>query len=112
MGVMKRFAASHVLDKHPTCGKLHGHTFKVKVVVSGDPDPDLFNFVVNYAEFEKRIADLLIELDGRHLNDMLPGVIPSAQGLANWFWERLALHYQLDEVIVWQDDLEASLRRE
>jgi len=112
LGFLREFSASHVLDKHPTCGKLHGHTFRVIIRVQGDPEPDTHNLVANDGELLKRIEDLRAELNGRHLNDMLPGVIPSAQGLANWFWERLALHYQLDEVTVWQDDLEASLRRE
>lgn len=112
MGVQKRFAASHQLKDHPFCGKLHGHTYKVKVVVQGDPDPDTFNFVADYGEFDKRVNDLLRELDGRDLNAMMPGTIPSAQGIANWFWERLTLHYRLDEVLVWQDQLLASIRRE
>ena len=112
MGAVRRFSAAHVLTGHPTCGKLHGHSFLVRVMVQGDPDPDIFNFVVDPKVFHERLDALVAELANRHLNEMMPGVIPSAQGIAIWFWERLALQYQLDEVKVWQDDVEAALRRE
>lgn len=112
LGYTRNFAASHVLQGHAFCGKLHGHTYRVRVIIQGDPEPETHNMIANDVDFFERLTALRDEIHNRHLNDMLPGVIPSAQGLANWFWERLALHYKLDEVTVWQDDLQSSLRRE
>jgi hypothetical protein len=67
--------------------------------------------VASEAEVARLIGASLFELNGRHLNDMLPGVIPSVAGVAHWLWERLALHFRMYEVTVWQDDLAASIRR-
>jgi 6-pyruvoyltetrahydropterin/6-carboxytetrahydropterin synthase len=107
-----RFRASHVLDGHPFCGKMHGHTFKVFVKVVGDPEPEVFNMVANDNDLMTVVDTTLEELDNRHLNDMLPALIPSAQGVAAWLWERLQMKFQLYEVTIWQDDLRASVHRE
>lgn len=112
LGFTRNFAASHILPNHAFCGKMHGHTYRVRVVVVGDPEPETHNLVANDVDLFAKLEEIRNEIHNRHLNDMLPGVIPSAQGLANWFWERLALFYRLDEVTVWQDDLQASKRRE
>jgi len=112
LGYTRRFPASHVLQDHAFCGKLHGHSWRVRVIVRGDPDPETHNLVANDIDFFDRLNALTEEIANRHLNDMLPGIIPSAQGVAGWYWERLSLHYRIDEVTVWQDDLQASLRRE
>lgn len=106
------FPASHILEGHFTCSKLHGHTYKVEVTVIGDPDPEVHNMVANEQEVLDAIASCTFEISGRHLNDQLPAIIPSAQGIANWVWERLALRFQLYEVTVWQDNLRASVRHE
>ena len=110
--VAREFSASHELKGHKLCGRPHGHTFKVEVTVIGDPEPDTFNMVANDMEVREDLDKVLYEINYRNLNDMLPAVIASPQGVANWIWERLALRYQLHEVSVWQDDLRASLRRE
>lgn len=107
-----KFPASHVLADHPLCGKLHGHTYKVEVTIVGDPDPEMNNMIANDRDLLSAIANVIFEISGRHLNDQLPAIIPSAQGIANWVWERLALRFQLHEVTVWQDDLRASISRE
>lgn len=105
------FAAAHSLSDHSACSRVHGHTYRVNVTVEGEPDPDQDGLVVNEQELRESLANLLAELDRRSLNDMLAPAMPSVQGVAGWLWERLALHYRLDEVTVWQDDLAASVRR-
>lgn len=105
-------AASHRLPKHPLCEKPHGHTYRVEVQIIGDPEPDTFNMVANDSEAREALDSVLYEINYRDLNEQLPAVIPSVQGIANWIWERLALRFQLYEVTVWQDDLGASIRRE
>src|SRR5512141_3107095 len=98
LSLRSQFAASHILKGHPLCDKTHGHTYDVQVTVIGDPDPDTFNMVADEAEFRKRLDSLLYEVNYRHLNDQLPAVIPSVQGIANWIWERLSIDYQVHEV--------------
>jgi 6-pyruvoyltetrahydropterin/6-carboxytetrahydropterin synthase len=110
--IQGRFAASHQIEGHELCGHLHGHTYLVDLTIVGDPNPETFSMVANDVDARLALNDLLYELNNRHLNDQLPAVIPSPQGIANWIWERLALRFQLYEVTVWQDDLGASVSRE
>lgn len=91
---------------------MHGHTYRVDVTVIGDPEPETFNMVADDQLLQSYMAAAVRELDGRHLNDMLPATIPSVNGIAAWFWENLALHFKMQEVTVWQDDLAASVRRD
>ena len=111
MSLSGAFSAGHSLPNHPHCGRVHGHSYRVLVTLEGEPDPDQSGLVADEAAARSLLTQSLAELDARNLNDMLAPALPSVQGVASWLWERFALHYKLDEVTVWQDDLAASVRR-
>lgn len=97
-----RFPAAHVIEGDLRCGKLHGHSYRVEVTIE-------------YAEglvWASLVGNLVAELSGRNLNDMMPGSRPDPIGIATWFSERLQLHIPLYEVNVWQDEVRATVRRE
>lgn len=84
------FDASHQELRVPTCDGLHGHTYHVVASVEGDLEPD--DNDVHRVQWYDTIADLhklASELDHRHLNDMLPGVVTIPETIAAWFLERL-----------------------
>ncbi len=47
--------------------------------------------VVDHGEFRAALTTLVGELDHRHLNDMLPGVVTTPEGIAIYIHERLIL---------------------
>jgi len=55
-----KFSAAHVIAGHPKCGRLHGHTYAVHVVLHGDAGDDdmVFDFGVAKREL-RRLADKL-----------------------------------------------------
>lgn len=55
-----KFSAAHVIAGHPKCGRLHGHTYAVHVVLHGDAGADemVFDFGVVKREL-RRLADRL-----------------------------------------------------
>jgi 6-pyruvoyl-tetrahydropterin synthase len=58
---------------------------------------------VNMDSLREAVQDLADECDGRYLNDMLPGVIPSPHGIGRWFMERLMDQWpRVQEVTVWE----------
>lgn len=70
------FSASHQLthlaDTQPDhkCARLHGHNYQVELILSAPAlDPD--GFVVDYGELSDFKHYLDIQLDHRHLNDVL-----------------------------------------
>lgn len=77
----------HLPAEHP-CARLHGHSFKVEVHVSGPLDERL-GWVTDFAEVERAWAPIKAALDHRTLNDV-PGLEnPTSERLAMWIWARL-----------------------
>ncbi len=85
------FAAGHQLphvpEGHP-CGRVHGHTWQVRVTVSGPVDPHS-GFVLDFADIYQAWAPLHEALDHRFLNDVRGLENPTTELLAQWLWERL-----------------------
>jgi 6-pyruvoyltetrahydropterin/6-carboxytetrahydropterin synthase len=97
------FEAAHFLPSFPEghkCRRMHGHSFRVDIVVEGPLDPAR-GYLVDYGDIKRAVAPLHDELDHRLLND-LPGLAnPSSEMLAVWVWDRLhPVLPMLAEVIV------------
>jgi 6-pyruvoyltetrahydropterin/6-carboxytetrahydropterin synthase len=72
---------------HP-CARVHGHTFRVRLTVSGPVDP-VTGFVLDFAEVQRAFAPVHEALDHRFLNDV-PGLAnPTSEHLAIWIWSQL-----------------------
>jgi 6-pyruvoyltetrahydropterin/6-carboxytetrahydropterin synthase len=77
----------HLPAEHP-CARVHGHSFKVEVQVSGPLDPKL-GWVIDFAEVEAAWQPVKAALDHRYLNDV-PGLDnPTSEILARWIWDKL-----------------------
>ncbi len=98
-----QFEAAHLLPKLPPdhkCRRLHGHSFRVEVAVTGECDPEL-GWVMDYADISAAFKPIHRQLDHYYLNE-IPGLEnPTSENLAIWIWERLqpALP-QLTEIVV------------
>ena len=83
--------AAHRLPNVPAghkCGRLHGHSFRVRVYVTGPLD-HARGWVLDFAEISAAFAPLHIILDHNYLND-IPGLEnPTSENLARWIWTRL-----------------------
>jgi 6-pyruvoyltetrahydropterin/6-carboxytetrahydropterin synthase len=86
-----QFEAAHLLPLLPKshkCRRLHGHSFKVEVAVSGECDPKL-GWLMDYADIAASFKPLWEQLDHRYLNEV-PGLEnPTSENIAAWIWERL-----------------------
>lgn len=77
------FDAAHFLPNVPDghkCKRLHGHTYRVEVVLRGEPDAR--GFVVDYAEIAEAWRPVEAMLDHRLLNDVEGLENPSTEVLA------------------------------
>lgn len=89
-----RFEASHVLKNHSgKCGRLHGHSWKGRVIVQGE---HLFgcgsstNMLIDYADISALIKPIVEEfLDHYHLNTTLECDSPTSEFVAQWIFEKL-----------------------
>ena len=86
-----QFEAAHLLPHLPEthkCRRLHGHSFKVEIVVEGECDPKL-GWVMDYADMSEAFKPLWAQLDHRYLNDV-PGLEnATSENIAIWIWQRL-----------------------
>jgi 6-pyruvoyltetrahydropterin/6-carboxytetrahydropterin synthase len=86
-----QFEAAHLLPHLPKahkCRRLHGHSFKVEIVVRGQIDPQL-GWLMDYADISAAFKPLWQQLDHRYLNE-IPGLQnPTSEILALWIWQRL-----------------------
>jgi 6-pyruvoyltetrahydropterin/6-carboxytetrahydropterin synthase len=80
------FEAAH---KIPPYSDVHGHSFRVSVVIGGEPDAT-YGWSVSLYDLEDRLESLRRELDHKYLNDIEGLDCPSLENLARWIWDRLA----------------------
>jgi 6-pyruvoyltetrahydropterin/6-carboxytetrahydropterin synthase len=86
------FEAAHLLPRAPDghkCRRLHGHSFRIEVMLEGEVDPKT-GWFLDYGVIRDRVEPIRGELDHRYLNE-LPGLEnPTSEQVARWIWERLA----------------------
>ena len=86
-------------DAHP-CSRLHGHSFRVELTVTGELDPEL-GWVMDFADLDKAWQSIHALLDHRYLNDIAGLENPTSENLARWVWSALqTLLPQLSKVSV------------
>jgi 6-pyruvoyltetrahydropterin/6-carboxytetrahydropterin synthase len=91
--IFKEFTveAAHLLPNVPVghkCRRLHGHSFRIAIYVSGPLDPVL-GWVADFGDIKQACRPIEDELDHQYLND-IPGLEnPTSENLARWVWERV-----------------------
>ncbi len=86
------FEAAHWLPTFPEghkCRRLHGHSFRVDVVVEGEVDR-VKGYLVDYGDIAAAFEPVRELLDHRCLNDVEGLDNPTAEMLAAWLWRRLS----------------------
>ena len=87
---------------------LHGHSFRVTVVVRGAPRPP-HGFVADFSRLERACLALHRRLDHALLNRIAGLASPSLERLSLWIWDRLAPKFPgLARVTVRRDSLGQS----
>lgn len=93
MDIFKEFTfeAAHRLPAVPEghkCGRLHGHSFRVEVFVSG-PVGEQSGWVIDFAEIKQKVDPIQKQLDHYYLNEIEGLENPTSEVLARWIWKRL-----------------------
>ena len=86
------FEAAHRLPNVPPehkCARLHGHSFRCEVHLSGPLDPKL-GWVLDFADLKNVVKPIMDQLDHRYLNEIEGLENPTSETLAIWIWERLS----------------------
>jgi 6-pyruvoyltetrahydropterin/6-carboxytetrahydropterin synthase len=98
--IITEFSAAHNLRNfRGKCEALHGHNWKVEVVLSGK-DLDDSGVVLDFAEVKAATSEIMSEIDHRYLND-LPFFAennPSSENIARYIFHRLQEKIDNDRV--------------
>ncbi|MCF6224839.1 MAG: 6-carboxytetrahydropterin synthase QueD [Xanthomonadales bacterium] len=83
--------AAHHLPNVPAghkCARLHGHSFRVEVHVSGEVG-EQSGWVMDFAELKQAFQPLYDQLDHNYLNEIEGLENPTSENLARWIWQKL-----------------------
>ena len=108
-------AAHNLINYHGKCEKLHGHTYRLRVIVEGTPDSE--GMIIDFIELKAIVKERVISrLDHAYINDIIAQ--PSAENIALWIWDELEEsvrreNCRLYEIHVWETaDSRVILRRD
>ncbi|EKT65533.1 6-carboxytetrahydropterin synthase QueD [Providencia burhodogranariea] len=84
------FEAAHKLPHVPEghqCGRLHGHSFMVRLELTGDVDKKT-GWIIDFSDVKEAFKPILNQLDHYYLNDIEGLENPTSEVLASWIWDK------------------------
>jgi len=105
------FSAAHQLRGYKgKCEDLHGHNWRVQIVVSSDKLNEI-GIVLDFHELKEISREVILPLDHSFLNDVFPftEINPSSENIARWIYDSLKKKLQtkncmISSVTVWEND--------
>ncbi len=94
LGYIEYMDCAHFLPGHNKCGTLHGHTYKVELIIEGESKNGM---VLDFGDLKATLREVLAEYDHRSLNEFLeyPTVENIAEMLRARFREKLNFPFGL-----------------
>jgi 6-pyruvoyltetrahydropterin/6-carboxytetrahydropterin synthase len=118
--VEQTFAAGHALRNYKgRCENVHGHNFKVQVVIEGER-LDATGLLVDFLDVKEAMRGIIDRLDHVFLNDISPFDVknPSAENIAEYFHQEMtrglssvSVPVRVREVKVWETDVQSATYR-
>ncbi len=109
-------AAHNLINYRGKCEKLHGHSYKLRVTLTGTTNPEN-GMIMDFNFLKERVMEFVIDkLDHSFLNDTIR--LSTAENIASWIWDTLEtpLHsetYELYEIILWETESSSvTIRKE
>lgn len=84
LGIIEYVDCAHFLPGHPKCGALHGHTYKVELVIEGEKKEGM---VIDFADLKQAMREVLSVYDHRSWNDFME--YPSVENICEMLNQKL-----------------------
>jgi len=105
LGIESQFDAAHKLVGYKgKCSKLHGHTWKVEVLIVGK-ELDSTGMLVDFGLLKKKLGEITEKLDHSFLNDLKEIGNPTAENISRYIHQNLKdlpQNISLEKVRVWE----------
>jgi 6-pyruvoyltetrahydropterin/6-carboxytetrahydropterin synthase len=109
--VESEFSSAHNLRGYKgKCEELHGHNWKVEVVVA-KPELDKTGMALDFKDLKKKMNNVLEKLDHKYLNKIsyFKKVNPTSENIAKYIYDRLKQQISaLKSVTVWENNRSAA----
>ena len=120
VSIDETFAAAHNLRNYRgKCEDLHGHNYKVRVVVEGK-ELDSAGLLFDFVHLKQVIKGVIGSLDHKYLNELVPfdTLNPSAENIARHIHDQASKQLQhmpngvgISSITVWETDTSAATYR-
>jgi 6-pyruvoyltetrahydropterin/6-carboxytetrahydropterin synthase len=118
VSVEQTFASAHALRNYKgKCENLHGHNWKVQVVIEGEK-LDETGLLVDFIDVKNLMAHVIERLDHQYLNEVPPFdlVNPSAENIAEYFYQQMTeglanAPVRVHSVKIWETDIQSATFR-
>jgi len=88
-------AAHRIRNKRKEYGELHGHTHKVYVTISGEPDPEV-GWLIDQQEFRGIVGRVVKRLDHRYLNEIMEQT--TAESIALYLFKEIEKNLEFNNL--------------
>lgn len=105
-----QFEAAHFLPNVPEghkCGRLHGHSFLVRLELSGDVDQKS-GWLIDFADVKAAFKPIYDSLDHHYLNEIEGLENPTSEVLAKWIWQQTKPHLPLLSAVLVKETCSAG----
>ena len=120
VSVDETFAAAHNLrGYHGKCENLHGHNYKVRVILAGE-ELDSAGLLYDFVHLKQAIQAVIRSLDHRYLNEFPPFDVlnPSAENIARYIFGEISKQIPqapngagIASITVWETETTAATYR-
>ncbi len=120
VSVEQTFAAGHALRNYKgKCENVHGHNFRVQVIIEGE-HLDNTGLLVDFLDVKELMLGVIARLDHQFLNEVPPfdELNPSAENIAEHFYTAMSrglgntpVSVRVREVKVWETDIQSASYR-
>ena len=120
VAVEQSFASAHALRNYKgRCENVHGHNWKVRVVIEGEK-LDATGMLVDFVDVKSFMGEILDHIDHQFLNEIPPFdvVNPSAENIAEYFYQQMTgrlaetpVPVRIREVKIWETEIQSATYR-
>ena len=120
VAVEQSFASAHALRNYKgRCENVHGHNWKVRVVIEGEK-LDATGMLVDFLDVKSFMGEILDRIDHQFLNEIPPFdvVNPSAENIAEYFYQQMTgrltetpVPVRIREVKSWETEIQSATYR-
>lgn len=109
--VESQFSSAHQLRGYKgKCERLHGHNWRVQVVVSAEKTGET-GLVIDFHELKRIVDEILTTIDHSVLNQIFPftEINPSSENIAKWLYDSVkkkinSRNIGISSITVWESE--------